>query len=370
MKKIITAINNPNLNEKLNEEDLIEIVCKDFQYKEAILEYLEKNNNIDLMIINEEIPGELSLIDLIIGIKNNNSNIDIIVILIKQNIDLENKLNGMGITKICYNNKMSLTELVEKIIEEEIDVQEELKKEVLELRKMILDKEVQSKNTKVKSLQEVVHKFYYNKVIKPSEEKFMKHGKTVITITGDRKAGKTELAINLFRYLQKLNQKVCIVDLSFYMNMNLYFEMKNESVENENYGIILNQKDQIVDSKFLNIKLYLQKYDFIIIDYQFEKVEEFLNLNKISNKIFYISNSSIQEIEKVKKIYSKINNNKFIVIINKFNSKYSISYEILKTYFSNSIYNKNQKKIHIKLLNKILEESKVENVCNTKKLKQ
>ena len=41
MKKIITAINNPTLNEKLKKEEYIEIIGKDIQYKEAILEILE-----------------------------------------------------------------------------------------------------------------------------------------------------------------------------------------------------------------------------------------------------------------------------------------------------------------------------------------
>lgn len=36
MKKILTAINNPNLNKKLSEQEFIEIPYKDIQYKEAI----------------------------------------------------------------------------------------------------------------------------------------------------------------------------------------------------------------------------------------------------------------------------------------------------------------------------------------------
>ena len=46
MKKIITAINNPNLNEKLKQENNLEIICKDIQYKEAILEILLENKNV------------------------------------------------------------------------------------------------------------------------------------------------------------------------------------------------------------------------------------------------------------------------------------------------------------------------------------
>ena len=41
MKKIMTAINNPKLNELLKNENYIEIIEKDIQYKEAIIEILE-----------------------------------------------------------------------------------------------------------------------------------------------------------------------------------------------------------------------------------------------------------------------------------------------------------------------------------------
>ena len=65
MKKIITAVNNPNLNEKLKNENYIEVIGKDIQYKEGILEFLEKNKNIDLIIINEKLHGEINLINLL-----------------------------------------------------------------------------------------------------------------------------------------------------------------------------------------------------------------------------------------------------------------------------------------------------------------
>ena len=48
IKKIITAINNPELNERLKEEKKFEVIGKDIQYKEAILEILEKYKIIDL----------------------------------------------------------------------------------------------------------------------------------------------------------------------------------------------------------------------------------------------------------------------------------------------------------------------------------
>ena len=97
MKKIITAINSPKLNEELKKQKNFEIIGKDIQYREAILEILEKNDFIDLIIISEKIPGEINLEKLIEKIKIINNEIKIIFILEKENEKLE---------KILIKNKI------------------------------------------------------------------------------------------------------------------------------------------------------------------------------------------------------------------------------------------------------------------------
>ena len=79
MNKIITALNNPKINEKLSQEKNIKIICKDLLYKDAILDVLEKIKYIDIIFINEKIPGEIDLENLIKKIKEINSKIKIIV---------------------------------------------------------------------------------------------------------------------------------------------------------------------------------------------------------------------------------------------------------------------------------------------------
>ena len=118
MKKIITAINNPKLNEELKKERNFEIIGKDIQYREAILEILEKNNKIDLIILSEKIPGEIQLEKLIKKIKFANEKIKIIFILEKENKELEKILIKNNIIDIYYNNKINLKELI-KIIRDE-----------------------------------------------------------------------------------------------------------------------------------------------------------------------------------------------------------------------------------------------------------
>ena len=69
MKKILTAICDPKLSEKLKQENEFEIIGKDLQYREAIIEVLEKNKKIDLIIISENLLGYISFEDLLKKIK-------------------------------------------------------------------------------------------------------------------------------------------------------------------------------------------------------------------------------------------------------------------------------------------------------------
>ena len=116
MKKIITAINNPKLNEELKKEKKFEIIGKDIQYKEAILEILEKNKFVDLIIISEKIPGEIKLESLIEKIKIVNEKIKIILKNVNQKrihkINLTNnsnkKINLAKIVMRLYNIKVKI----------------------------------------------------------------------------------------------------------------------------------------------------------------------------------------------------------------------------------------------------------------------
>ena len=49
--KVITAIGNEYLNNKLKEQDNIEIICNDIIYREGILEIIEKYEDIDDVIV-------------------------------------------------------------------------------------------------------------------------------------------------------------------------------------------------------------------------------------------------------------------------------------------------------------------------------
>ena len=75
--KVLTAIGNENLNNILKNQNEFEILENDIFYKEGILEFLEKNNNVDILILYEKLSGEINIINLI---NLFNSNINHIII--------------------------------------------------------------------------------------------------------------------------------------------------------------------------------------------------------------------------------------------------------------------------------------------------
>ena len=93
MKKIITAIENQNLNKELKKDKDFHVICNNIQYREAIIDILKinKNNNIniDILVIDEKIPGEINFYDLINNILKINNKIKIFFILYNENMNLK-----------------------------------------------------------------------------------------------------------------------------------------------------------------------------------------------------------------------------------------------------------------------------------------
>lgn len=357
MKKILTAINNPKLNEKLKKENIAEIIGKDIQYKEGIIEILEKNKNIDLIIISENLPGEISIEKLIEEINKINKKIKIIYILEKENIQLEKILNKNYIYNIYYNNKITLNELVKNIKEKELKNEKELQEEIDKLKKILIEnnliikKENNKKNIlKKENKEENKNKInkkeiknYIEKIKKLKEKKYIKIPKIkikkykskksdkkyeekkirllsknsihndiifakILTFVGSKESGKTTLSLKISNLLEKKNNKILIVDLDYYSNdvsrlLKNYLE-KNK-IKNEKY------KNKISNKKIIKIKneiknnKYLKKY----------KKEKKLKLN--SKKY---NNINIKNI--IKNNFKRINKNIYLITIKLKEKKY------------------------------------------------
>ena len=116
MKKIILAIENKKLENILKENNDIKIIHNNLQYREAILEILEKNKNIDFILINENLPGIISIEELIKKIKIINNKINIIIFLEKENINKIDKLKKLNINNIYLNKKINIKKIINLII--------------------------------------------------------------------------------------------------------------------------------------------------------------------------------------------------------------------------------------------------------------
>ena len=112
---ILTALANNKINEKLKAVEDINILNKDIQYKEGILEYLEKNKNIDIIIFLEELPGQIKTKKLIEIINSINNKIKIIIITNKNKEIKNNKINKkiryFYLEKINYENIIKMIKI-------------------------------------------------------------------------------------------------------------------------------------------------------------------------------------------------------------------------------------------------------------------
>ncbi len=298
MKKILTAINNPKLNEELKKESNFQIIGKDIQYKEAILEVLEKNNKIDLIILSDKIPGEIKLENLIEKIKLENDKIKIIFILEKENNKIEKILIKNNIIDIYYNDKINLKELIKIINKQEINMEEE----IIKLKKIIEEKNKNENKIKSKKF------FHLKKSLKKTKDKIKKTIKIIlqkekisyknsnmstkiITFSGNNKSGKSTLSLIISQYLSTKNKKVLLIDgdlekqdLSFILKKNKsIFSPFFKNKKNQN-KIITRKVKNIINNK--NRKLINNKN--FIYHYSLKKIINLFN-NKINKNLYFFN---------------------------------------------------------------------------------
>ena len=152
MKNILTAIGNEKINSELNKIENFKVISNDIQYKEGIIEILENMQDIDFIILNSLLPGEINLIELIKKINLLNEKIKIILFIENNNPEIDKLLSDKKIYKILYNNEIEIKDLINIIKDSEIINNEELKEEINKLKSIILENEKKNKfRHKIKS---------------------------------------------------------------------------------------------------------------------------------------------------------------------------------------------------------------------------
>ena len=381
MKKIITALGNPNLSEKIKKYKNIEILTKDIQYQEGIFEVLEKEKNIDFLILSENLLGKNKIENLIKKIKEKNNKLKIILVMENKNENIENILYFNGVNKIFYNNE-KIINIIKYIENKNEEKNTEIKNELENLKKLLIKNNIyleDEKEIKENNKEKVINK------------KIKKENTKVISIAGTGGIGKSIITLNLANILKENNQKILIIDfdilnksLHTILGVNEYSKkIKNKLQKNNLINNKINIKELIIkinkkvdlisginlifDSKYKisseKIKFIIEElkeyYDLIIIDTSSECFLDYTkNILKESDIIVFLLEANLVEIKKAKnllKIYNKnwkINEEKIKLIINKYNEE-SVDEKIIKNIFS-----------EYKILGKIKFNKKYNNLIN------
>ena len=278
MNEIITAIAEENILKKIMKNKTIN--NKNILYKEAVLEILKKNKNIDIIIISEKIPGDIDFIKLIKQIQKMIPKIEIMVIL--SNKKREEELTKLKIKNIYYNHIISIYKLI---------------KEIEEKNKIILPTE---KNKKTKIINIIKNKVKKNKKLQIENN--------VICIYGKDKIDKRIIELIILKKLIKTNKKIIILNLKI-----------NNKKSNRKRKF-----KKIIKRKNINNKYYLK------VNYQIKekainkKIKQIININKILNK-----KNNLIKIKILKEIIKKYKLNNYYIIINvNYNNKKIIKNKI------------------------------------------
>ena len=391
-KNIITAINNPNLNNELKKEKYLNIVGRDLQYREAILEMLEINK-IDILIIYEQLPGNIEIEELIKKIKFKNEKIKIILILEKENKEKEIKLNKLYNIDIYYNNKLNIKELIKIINEKEIG-KEELKEEIKKLENIIKENNYKINNKLIKNNNNInnkkteknINNNYKNKYKNKTNKKEIKNKsiklenkknenidffndekesiyekRELITATGGSDLENLIFLKNLAQNYknQKLKEKILIIDFEF-PKENIFKNKKNNINLINNKNKILEKIEKIEKiEKNKNNKLDNKINNKTKNKIKIEEIKKLI-INKINSNLYFLQNYYL--ILKIK----KINNNLYQKILNQIKNNFSIILINLKNDYK--LINLNKKIIEKSTIDFILLSPNIEGIKYAKEL--
>ena len=288
--KIITAIENKKINEQLKNVNNLEILNTDIQYKEGILEYLEKNNNLNLIVFKENLPGQIKLLNLIKEIKKINNNIKIIIFINNNYLENYEKIKNVN---YIYLEKITINNILK-----------------------ILNLEVKNNN-----------------------ENNKKRKLSVIQILGNPGSGKTIISLILIKIISKIKkEKILFIEDNKILN-NILLKKYNINLLNNNEIIKLENNIYLLNIIYLinnktNILEYLKNiknnYNYIIIDGK----NKLINFEKIIDKKIYLLEANLIEINKSKNYIIK---NNLEIIINKKNI-FSIDQKIIEDIFNKKVF--------------------------------
>ena len=313
MKKIIIATNE-KLDRQIKSE--IEIKADKIVYKEAILELLEVDPNVDYIIFSEDLMGNITNEELIENIGKCNKNAIIYIITKKKKNFINKNRNLIKNKNLIIIESLDDRKIIELFQQETKDNNIELNKEVKS------NKFIESMINRIK---------VYDKL----------ENNRIISIVGAGGVGKSITTLKLAKYFEIKNKKVLIIDLDI-INASLSVILGNRKIKgtrkvSKNIDLLeYNNELDIIQY----IRIYETNYDYILID------TSSLTYTELKEKIMRLSDINILLVEPnlvgIKKanvllsMYIEkwcIEHKKIKIVLNKYN-KYSVKPSIIKLIFS------------------------------------
>ena len=145
MKKIITAIGNPLINNTLKNKEEYIIQTPDINFEDDLIEVLKDKKDTDVLILNIEIIKKEKIYNFINKIKQLNQYIKIIVLIEKENEEINNIMLTTGIKDIFYGNEITISQL-EDAINRNKTTEEILTEKINNLKEIILKEKTKKIN--------------------------------------------------------------------------------------------------------------------------------------------------------------------------------------------------------------------------------
>lgn len=338
--KIVTALNNEQLNEKLQCKNKYDIVCKDIQYQEALIECLEKNEDIDIIILSNILPGEMNIYEFINTIRYRCENAKIYIFLDNKNDKLQEFLIKKGIYNIYINNEITENEFMNKIEENHAEnITNEIKIEH-ENRCFVTKHHVKQRKTSKKGAvitntisvigAKCVGKSTFSILIGIISKK----EKNLIVEVDKEKSDSTTYIGKKTSDLARVNKNLDVLhvtkveDKDMTAHKNIFFELNNLD---DNYKVLLKSNKIIflIEPTLMGIKessLILEK---IINKFHIKNEKILIAFNK--KNIFSISNNILKRMFCDFKIIGYINYSNYYTLLENTNFKI-INKSILKPY--------------------------------------
>ena len=312
--KILVALDNKEIKEKLNIKYGNNVYNYDFSYKEDVIEYLKSYRDDYIILTRLDLPGNISYKEYILNLKNLSNNSKIVIIVNKLNVDDRKFLYANEIFNIIEGNEIDIDVIYNQIETENKIVYKTIYKQPDE----------NNTNRSIAVLgTNGAGKSFVSYLIANSIAKYTK--KDVALISIDSKNSCQEILGNINCIDYETNEYINDIseneeNIEKYVNQSNYYKNLWYIISKNNY----NQKDK----NNINIKKFMKnlesKYSYIVFDTSTCYFNtDFSELIDIVDEIIFVINPNYISLKQAKFLLDflsnnlNVKNNKIKVVVNK-----------------------------------------------------